>query len=84
MLLFNVLCYHVSTVPLDPPQNVTVEVVSSQSIYISWESPILTEQNGDIVSYDVRVVDLHENNETNRNVPDRNITIEGTVHNVLL
>jgi len=61
---------------LAPPQNVTVEVVSSQSIYISWESPSITEQNGKIVSYDIQVEDLHENNVTDRNVPDRNITIE--------
>ena len=76
----------VVVVPLAPPRNVTVEVVSSQSVYITWESPILTKQNGLIIAYDIVVKDLHEMNMTNMTVPDmitnmavpyRNITIEG-------
>ena len=75
-LLFNFGYYHIPTVPLAPPQNVTVEVVSSQSIYVSWESPDITKQNGKIRSYTIRVTDLHDNNVTERVVPNRNITIE--------
>ena len=43
--------------PSSPPQNVTVDPVSSTTILISWEPPAIEEQNGHIRSYSIIVSD---------------------------
>ena len=53
-------------------------MINSTAVSISWRPPIITDQNGMIISYDVVVVDLQENNITNLTiVDDTTATIKG-------
>ena len=45
-------------------------MINSTAVSISWRPPIITDQNGMIISYDVVVVDLQENNITNLTIVD--------------
>ena len=67
-------------VPSTPPLNVSVIAINSTSIFVSWKPPIVTDQNGVIVSYNISVVDLQDNNITSDLVMDStNTTITGKV-----
>ena len=61
------------SVPSSPPQNVSVSAINSTSIIVSWRPPIVTDQNGQIISYNVSVVDLKDNNSASVSV------LEGTI-----
>ena len=37
--------------PSAPPQNVTITVINSTAILISWNPPSFLDQNGDIIGY---------------------------------
>ena len=41
--------------PTAPPRNLTIAHVSSSFIRVVWQEPILTEQNGVIIGYDISI-----------------------------
>uniref|UniRef100_A0A665TNK5 DCC netrin 1 receptor n=1 Tax=Echeneis naucrates TaxID=173247 RepID=A0A665TNK5_ECHNA len=43
-----------SDVPSAPPQNITIEVVMSRSIKVSWQPPLRSAQNGIITAYKIK------------------------------
>lgn len=43
--------------PVSSPQNVSVDVISSVSISVTWQPPLEEDQNGIITSYTVRLYD---------------------------
>uniref|UniRef100_A0A4W6F6H8 DCC netrin 1 receptor n=1 Tax=Lates calcarifer TaxID=8187 RepID=A0A4W6F6H8_LATCA len=43
-----------SDVPSAPPQNITLEVVLSRSIKVSWQPPVRSAQNGIITAYKIK------------------------------
>ena len=51
VLLNNIL------VPSMSPQNISVSIVSSQSVQLSWEPPLIIEQNGILLQYHVIVME---------------------------
>ena len=80
------LLYHklLIIVPSAPPQNVSVFAVNSTSIFVSWRPPIVTDQNGLIISYNISVVDLQDDNSTSVLVMGyTNTTITGTVPDIV-
>ena len=50
-----------STVPTGPPQNFTVQVLSSRAVLVSWRSPTVWKQNGVIITYTIVLVELLTN-----------------------
>ena len=48
----------ISSVPSAPPQNVTGEAVNSTAIVVSWKPPPITEQNGIIILYTIRLLEV--------------------------
>ena len=53
----SLLCSINCVVPTEAPSNVSVIVESSQSIMLSWERPSPEEQNGQLISYHVIVIE---------------------------
>ena len=49
-------------VPSEPPQNLQATKVSTNSVTLQWEAPLLPSQNGAIIGYTVQV--LKEDNRT--------------------
>ena len=47
------------SVPSGPPQGTDSLVLSSTSLVLTWELPLLAQQNGPIVGYYVRVTRVH-------------------------
>ena len=45
------------TAPVEAPRNVSVTVNSSRSIVLSWERPLLVNENGLLISYFVIVIE---------------------------
>ena len=41
--------------PISSPQNVSVDVISSEAISVTWEPPLDDDQNGMIMSYAIRL-----------------------------
>ena len=41
--------------PSAPPQNVTITVINSTAIIISWSPPSYLDQNGDIIGYQLMI-----------------------------
>lgn len=58
MYYCNVVCSHYSAVPSGPPVNVLSTSLSSTSIYLSWDLPLVEERNGVIIGYDINVTNL--------------------------
>ena len=50
------------TVPTAPPENFTLQVLSSRSVLVSWRPPAFEEQNGVITSYRVVFIESPSNN----------------------
>lgn len=48
--------------PSAEPTNVTAATVNSESIYLSWEPPPFSEQNGQIQHYIINVTELDTGN----------------------
>lgn len=46
------------SVPTGPPQNISPEIISSRSIWLTWEPPLLEERNGEITGYTVAVTNV--------------------------
>ena len=56
------LCYYVIfclsfTVPSGPPADVTVDVITSQEIELSWNEPACGTRHGHVVHYQYRLLD---------------------------
>lgn len=47
------------TVPSSPPVNVSAVVQNSTSVAVTWEDIPLIEQNGEIITYEVRIEPLN-------------------------
>lgn len=58
MKFFVGVTYGILTAPSGSPRDTSVTVVSSQSLLVQWSSPLAEEQNGIIVSYTIRVVNV--------------------------
>ncbi|KAG8440231.1 hypothetical protein GDO86_006130 [Hymenochirus boettgeri] len=63
-----------SDVPSAPPQNLTLEVRSSQSILVQWQPPPLGTQNGQIVGYRVRYRKATRKSETSEILVDNQLS----------
>ncbi|KAM9312597.1 neogenin [Gastrophryne carolinensis] len=59
-----------SDVPSAAPQNLTLEVRSSQSILVQWQPPPLGTQNGQIIGYKLRYRKTARKTETNEILVD--------------
>ena len=73
MFLYNyryLFTYIFVTEPSGPPTNFTVKVLSSDSLLVSWNPPLLQDQNGIITHYTVTITNLNSGN-----------TLEHTVFN---
>ena len=57
------LCLHVA--PTGPPLRVVAASVSSTSVRISWQAPVLDLQNGAITSYHIIVVERETGHMSN-------------------
>ena len=55
------------TEPEAPPRNVTITVLSSTSVQLSWEPPIPTAHNGILRTYRILIVNNNNNNNNNDN-----------------
>ena len=50
-----------SSVPTGPPENFTVQVLSSRTVLVSWRPPSVGKQNGIIVTYTIVLFELLTN-----------------------
>jgi len=55
-----VICFFL-TVPTGPPENFTVQVLSSGAVLVSWRPPTFGKRNGVIVTYTIVLVELLSN-----------------------
>ena len=55
MLIINFSCQHIA--PAEPPQNVNVNIKTSDSFVLSWEPPNIEQQNGQLISYHVIIME---------------------------
>ena len=51
-----------STGPSAEPASVTAVALSSESIYLSWDPPLFSEQNGQIQHYIINITELDTGN----------------------
>ena len=58
--MYNFLFY---TVPSGTPRNFLATAMSSTSILVTWDSPLESEQNGNIISYTVAYVNLNRSED---------------------
>ena len=59
------ICTYIHFVgPSAPPQDVTTLVINSTSILVSWNPPPLPDQNGDIVGYQLMIINQNMNNSS--------------------
>ena len=73
--LFMYVCIYVHFVdPIAPPQNVTVVVINSTSISVSWNPPPLRDQNGDIIGYQLMIINHNRSNSSISVVNVSNVT----------
>eukprot|EP00079_Xenopus_tropicalis_P033666 XP_017947437.1 PREDICTED: neogenin isoform X9 [Xenopus tropicalis] len=63
-----------SDVPSAAPQNLTLEVRSSQSILVQWQPPPIGSQNGQIVGYKVRYRKTTRKSETSEILVDAQLS----------
>ena len=56
-----IVCTHPLTVPGGPPENFTVEVISSTQIQLTWQPPARDVQNGPIRLFTVSVSEVQTN-----------------------
>ncbi|XP_072258223.1 neogenin isoform X6 [Pyxicephalus adspersus] len=66
----DVIVRTLSDVPSAAPQNLTLEVRSSQSILVQWQAPPVGTQNGQIVGYKLRYRKTARKTETNEILVD--------------
>ncbi|XP_063782549.1 neogenin isoform X9 [Pseudophryne corroboree] len=70
----DVIIRTLSDVPSAAPQNLTLEVRSSQSILVQWQPPPLGTQNGQIVGYKLRYRKTARKTETNEIIVDTQLS----------
>ena len=46
------------TVPAEPPQNVSLNIKTSDSFVLSWSPPNIEQQNGRLINYHVRIIEI--------------------------
>ena len=63
--------------PGEPPQNVTIDMVTPTSIRVSWEDPPPEDQNGIIIMYLLNYTNLNQSETVMVDTTNMNITIEG-------
>ena len=81
ILYMSANCVSVLIAPSSPPQNLTVESVSSTSILLSWKPPVLSNQNGQIRSYNIVVTDIQFQTERMYTVgPEHNQLLVDMLH----
>ena len=62
------------TEPDAPPQNLTINVLSSTSVQLSWEPPIQTTHNGILRTYHILVVNNNSDILVDSSVTTHNIS----------
>ena len=74
MLVFS--CINFSQAPSAPPQNVSLDSITSSSISLSWEPPLDDQRNGIIVQYTIRIVLVDEGSYifVNSTIPSVTVT----------
>ena len=60
--------------PSAPPQDVTTMVISSTSISVSWNPPPLSDQNGDIIGYQLMITNVNRSSSLVDGVNVTNMT----------
>ncbi|XP_075064426.1 neogenin isoform X10 [Mixophyes fleayi] len=70
----DVIIRTLSDVPSAAPQNLTLEVRSSQSILVQWQPPPVGTQNGQIVGYKLRYRKTARKTETNEILVDTQLS----------
>lgn len=73
------LSFSVAAVPSGYPQNFGILPLNSRSVFIEWEPPLITHQNGYITGYTLRWSsvngpDVNENTTANTNITLSNLT----------
>ena len=70
-----------SAAPSTPPQNFTVEVLSSTAVFLQWISPRIDQQNGVIRNYLIRQYETNTGILTNYTQGgDHNELVVGSLH----
>ena len=54
--------FYLNVEPSAPPKNITTMVINSTSISVSWRSPPISDQNGNIIGYQLMIIDQSHNN----------------------
>ena len=70
---------HPSTVPGGPPENFTVDVVSSTQIQLTWQPPLSEIQNGRVRLFTVSVFEVQTNTTYSyirRSQPSDDLTLQ--------
>ena len=65
------------TAPSASPRNVIATAVNSTSIMVTWDDPLEADQNGIIISYIVRYINLNrsEDEQFNSSASERQLTL---------
>ena len=74
-----IVCTHPLTVPGGPPENFTVEAISSTRIRLTWQPPAHEVQNGRIRLFTVSVSEVQTNttySHTLYSQPSENFTLQ--------
>lgn len=58
--VIRVICFCL-TVPTGPPENFTVQVLSSRAVSVSWRPPTFGKQNGVIITYTIVLLEVTSN-----------------------
>lgn len=75
------VCNVISVVPNGPPVGVSAVSISSTSIRMSWQAPVLELQNGAITSYHINVLEMETGQLlTFTTVPTDSIYVVNNLH----
>ena len=67
------------TAPSSPPRALSITMITSSSLHLSWTEPLPTDQNGLIRQYSVNITELNTGNMFFYITVATNITV-GTLH----
>ena len=56
-LFYAYVCVYLPLVPTLEPENVTVSKITFQSFVLSWDPPLLLQQNGILIHYQVTIME---------------------------
>ena len=71
----DVFLQHTFPVPSGPPQNFTI-LVTSRNITLFWSPPLLSQRNGDIISYNLSCNISGATSSVRRNITSIEIPVE--------